>query len=134
MHRGITLVEVLIGLVICLLVVGFAFMFLAHQRENALRTQCKVNLMQFSVAMQTYDHVLKALPPARIAEGYGTWAVLLMPYLPEQYKEHPLQKWDKQQSYFAQPAEVREARLILFFCPQRPRTETLSQAGDVDAH
>ena len=111
-------------------------MVIARHRENAQREHCKDNLRQIGQAIQAYhvasaaDEALQRLPPSRIAEGYATWAVLLTPHL---IKEHPLHKWDRQLSYFAQLEEVREARLILFFCPTRIRDDTLSQAGDLDA-
>src|ERR1019366_197101 len=87
------------------------------------------------LAIQAYhnassaNETLQRLPPSRIADGYATWTVLLAPHL---IKEHPSHKWDPQLSYSAQPQEVREARLILFFCPTRIREDTLSHAGDLD--
>ena len=135
-RRGITVLEVLVVVVLCICVVGLGVMLLARHRENSLREQCKLNLMHMGEAFQSYhdlsavDKKLQRLPPARIAEGYGTWAVLLAPYLT---KDHPLQGWDQEQSYFKQKDEVREARSYSYFCPSRRRSDTLSTAGDVDA-
>ncbi len=69
------------------------------------------------------------LPPARIAEGYATWAVLIAPHLAA---NHPLDHWDASRSYFVQPAAVRESLVPMYFCPARPRTTRLSIAGDID--
>jgi Protein of unknown function (DUF1559) len=134
-RRGITLLEVLVVLILCVFAAGLAVVFIARHRENALSMQCRHNLKQIGEAFRAYhdassvDKTSKRLPPARIAPGYATWAVLLAPHLSE---DHPLHRWDKQASYFAQRDEVREARLILYFCPARIRTDTLSEAGDVN--
>jgi type II secretory pathway pseudopilin PulG len=134
-RRGITVLEVLVVLAIAVFALGLMVVLIARHRENAQRLQCKNNLRLIGLAFQAYhdassaDKAHKRLPPSRIAEGYASWAVLLAPHL---LKENALQQWDPQLSYFAQMQEVREARLIMYFCPARIRSDTLSQAGDVD--
>ncbi|MBI3822207.1 MAG: DUF1559 domain-containing protein [Planctomycetes bacterium] len=135
MRRGITALEVLIVLVICIVGAGLVVMLIARTREKAQNVQCRNNLRQIGKAFHAYhdnssaDENLRVLPPSRIAEGYATWAVLLAPHLT---KESPLLQWEQQRSYFAQQQDVREARLIAYFCPTRLRSDTLSQAGDAD--
>jgi len=68
------------------------------------------------------------LPAARIAEGYGTWAVQLGPYL---FPDDPATAWDEQKSYFDQSAEAREKTAAEFFCPARVRDFWVSRAGDI---
>jgi hypothetical protein len=134
-RRGITVLEVLVGLALAVCAVGLTVVLIARHRENAQKMQCRNNLRVIGQAFHAYhdassaDKALKRLPPARIADGYATWAVLLAPYL---LKESPLHQWDTQRSYFAQKDEVREARLVMYFCPTRVRADTLSHAGDVD--
>jgi type II secretory pathway pseudopilin PulG len=134
-RRAITVLEVVVVLVVCIFTAGLAVMLLARHRENAQQVQCRNNLRAIGKAFHAYHDAssanerLRYLPPARIADGYATWAVLLAPHL---VKEHPLHQWDKQQSYFAQKDEVRESRLIIYFCPARGRTGTLSLSGDLD--
>jgi hypothetical protein len=112
-------------------------MLLMRTRTGAQNVQCTNNLRQLGKAFHTYhdasaaDEKVRVLPPSRIAEGYATWAVLLAPHLA---KDHPLQQWDVQQSYFAQRPEVRQATMFTFFCPSRERSGALSQAGDLDEH
>jgi hypothetical protein len=135
-RRGITVLEALVVLVAVILAVGLGIMLLMRIRNAAQNVQCSNNLRQLGKAFHSYheasaaDEKVQVLPPSRIADGYATWAVLLAPHLA---KEHPLQQWDVQQTYFAQKPEVREATMFVFFCPSRERTGALSQAGDLDA-
>lgn len=137
MRRGITLLEVLVVLVLAVVATGVAIVLIARQRENGQRAQCMNNLRVIGNAVHAYhtassaDKDARMLPPSRIADGYATWAVLLAPHVIDQ---HPLQQWDLQQSYFAQSDEVRQARLLVYFCPSRARSITLSESGDVDAN
>lgn len=135
-RRAFTLVEVMIVLVVLIIAIGVGVMLLGKVRESAQQAQCRNNLRLIGKAFHEYHELSAAneaarfLPPARLADGYATWAVFLAPYLAT---DHPLQQWDLQQSYFAQKPEVREARMVMFFCGARTRTETLSQLGDIDA-
>ena len=47
--------------------------------------------------------------------------------------DHPLTRWDAEQSYFAQESAVRQSVVVFHFCPSRRRDDTISHAGDVDA-
>ncbi len=134
-RRGINVLEVLVVLAIAAFVVGVGVMLLARVRESAQQAQCRNNLRVIGQAFTAYhdasaaDKAARFLPPARLADGYATWAVFLAPHL---FRDHPLHQWDQHEAYFAQKQEVREARVVMYFCPARPRTDTLSQAGDVD--
>jgi type II secretory pathway pseudopilin PulG len=134
-RRGLTILELVVVLAVCIVAVGLGVMVLARHRENSQQAQCRNNLRVIGKAFHAYYDATSAneasryLPPSRIADGYATWGVLLAPYL---QAEHPLHEWDKQRSYFAQKDTVREARVIMYFCPARTRTDTLSIAGDVD--
>jgi hypothetical protein len=132
-RRAVTRVEVAVIAVIGGLSVAVIFLLLARQREAGLRVQCANNLrrqgeavLSFAVAKNT-----PFLPPARIADGYATWAVVIAPHLTGE--KHPLTQWDESRTYLAQPAAVREAIVPVYFCPARPRTNRLSIAGDMDA-
>jgi Protein of unknown function (DUF1559) len=134
-RRGITVLEVIVVIIVCVAAIGLAVMLLARHRENAQREQCKLNLKRIGEAFRHYhDNSAVAerarfLPPSRLADGYATWAVFLAPEL---LPESPLSKWDLQKSYFAQHDEVRRFASTLFFCPARSRTDAVSNAGDVD--
>jgi hypothetical protein len=134
-RKALTRLEILVALIVGASAIGFILMLIVHHRENAHREQCKNNLRAIGTAFHVYHDTAKEqgaahLPPSRLANGYATWPVLIAPYL---MKENPLAQWDLHESYFAQPSETREARIIYYFCPARTRSDTLSQAGDVDA-
>jgi hypothetical protein len=134
-RHGLTRLEILVALVVALFAVGLVAMGVARVREASLREQCKNNLKLLGEAFHQYhdassaDKNLKRLPPARIADGYATWAVLLAPYLT---KESPIVAWDEQASYFDQNDDARRAVLIQFICPARRRDDLVSEAGDFD--
>ena len=93
MHRAaLTRVEIAVVVVVGLLAVGVLAVVLSRQRENGMRLQCMNNLRRIGEAVHIFHDgrpgdgdAKKAgngyLPPARIADGYATWAVLLAPYL-----------------------------------------------------
>src|ERR1700686_5835188 len=98
-RRGITVLEVLVALALCVAVVGLGVMLVARHRENAQREKCKLNLKRIGEAFRTYhdlsaaDEKARFLPPSRLADGYATWAVLLAPQL---LTDQPLRQWDLQ--------------------------------------
>jgi hypothetical protein len=134
-RRGITRLGAIVVVIFCLFVAGLGVMLLTRFREAATRAQCENNLRLIGVAFRAYHgnpddrNARLKLPPSYLADGYATWAVIIAPHLSN---DSPLVQWDLQKSYFAQPTETREARLIQFFCPSRHRLEALSSAGDVE--
>ena len=132
---ALTRLELLVITAIGLAAAGLVVMFLARHRENSQRVACSNNLRVIGQALHAYheasagDDKLKYLPPARIADGYATWAVLIAPHM---IKTHPLHDWEKDKSYFAQTDEVRRTPLFTYFCPARRRPGAVSEAGDVD--
>jgi hypothetical protein len=142
MHRSaITRVELIIILVLAGFAAGLLVLLLARQRENGLRLQCMNNLRRLGEAVHAFHDKSSApgdegkpgagpfLPPARIADGYATWAVLLAPHLAS---EHPLLHWDVSRPYFSQDVSVRQALLAPYFCPARERPSALSSQGDTE--
>jgi hypothetical protein len=127
---GITWLEILLAIFLCLCVGGLGTVLLLRHRENAQREQCKKNLASIGKAIQGYQDKAQGLPPSYIAPGYATWAVLLAPHLSA---DTPLTKWNRQDPYLVQSRDVREAPLNTFFCPARVRTTVLSEFGDDDA-
>ena len=130
-RRAVTRLEVIVIAGLGVFCVAVTVLLLVRQREYGLRAQCLNNLRRMGEAMHTYtdSNATPFVPPARIADGYATWAVLIAPHLSA---DHPLSQWDKERTYFAQPASVREALMVYYICPARSRTARLSVSGDID--
>jgi prepilin-type processing-associated H-X9-DG protein len=129
---AITRVEVVVLLGVGVLLACAFALAMVRLRENGPRLQCMDNLRRIGNGVQSYaDNAPpnRDLPPARIALDYATWAVLIMPHIAQ---EHPLQKWDVSNTYFAQDASIREAIVTPYFCPARPRPGWHSVDGDID--
>ncbi len=84
------------------------------------------NLRQIGEGIQAFHGEREFLPPARIADGYATWAVLLAPYAG---REHPLQTWDAAKRFVDQDVKVRRAAMLIFFCPARTRPAAAGPDG-----
>jgi hypothetical protein len=135
MYRAaITRVEVAVVAVIGLLCLGFLAIVLGRQRENGLRVQCVNNLRRMGEAVQSFnmasDKAAPFLPPARIADDYATWAVLIAPHLVGERAD--TKTWDVSRTYFAQEPVPREWIIPNYFCPARRRPSWLSVTGDID--
>lgn len=133
LRRGVTRIEVLVVSILVLIVGGLILAFLLRSRGLAAQVSCAENLRRLGVAVyERVDIKIKApeanegslrgkstpLPAARIAEGYGTWAVQLAPYLAD---KSPLARWDLSLPFTRQSEEIRNAALPPFFCLARTR-------------
>jgi len=129
--------------VLLLFLIGTGLMLLRRLHDNAAQAECALHLKRIGEGILFFQGDAKVLreakldkapakgqgtlPASFLAPAFATWPVEIAPYLSA---DGPLKKWDLQQSYFAQPAEVRQAALPLFFCPARSRESRLSRAGD----
>lgn len=135
-RRGINRLEVVVIVLLVVLALGILVPVVGRGRGLAKQVECAEHLRRIGQGIESYHDGTKSragnasLPPARIDEGYATWPIVLGPYLA---KDNPFAAWDLQKPYLEQPAGARETVLPIFFCPARDRTETLSQAGDVDS-
>ncbi len=134
---------ILFGLFVVL--AGVIVTVIPRQRDRARRAECALHLAHIGQAISFYQGESpapwrqqgfqgplwrQALPAARIADGYATWAVLIAPYLTT---DLPLLDWDLHKPYREQSENVRQRWLVDFFCPARQRTSKLSVSGDVPA-
>jgi hypothetical protein len=125
----------LVLLLLVLIAAGLAVPFILEQRKRSNRAHCEYNLACLGKAIHEYDKQNGFLPPARIADDYATWAVLITPYMEKRRandKEHPLVGWEVGNRYADQLPAVREAWLKEMFCPSRQRGGPLSTQGDGD--
>lgn len=125
---GLTVLDVLVGLFLLLALLGIAIPFLVEQHRNAARVECSYHLKRLGEAIHGFHENpavkdRRFLPPSRVADGYATWPLLIVPYL---HKDHALAGWDVSRPFAEQEAAVRAAWLPEMFCPARSRPSKLS--------
>ena len=121
---GFTLVELLVVIAIIGILMALLIPAVQAAREAARRTQCRNNLKQFGLALQTHHEFRKGLPAARstIPAGHG-WCVDLLPFL----EQSSLQRIYDFKKHYYDPAN-QEAVLTTargFQCPSTVNQDRL---------
>lgn len=131
MRRAFTLIELLVVIAIIAILMGLLLPAVQRVRESASRISCANNLKQIGLALHSYENSFECLPPTRLAVGYATWAVLLLPYMEQ---ENLYREWNLNKSYYEQSPIARQTAVPNYFCPSRrtARTDPIrSVSGDV---
>ncbi len=123
-RAAFTLVELLVVIGIISVLMGLLLPAVQMAREAARRTQCQNNLRQWGLALQQYEEALKELPPARPADGFVTWPVLLLPYLEQR---NIYDRFDIRARYADQDPEIVRQGPAELFCPSRRAPGELSK-------
>ena len=89
-RNAFTLVELLVVIAVIAILVALLLPAVQQAREAARRTQCKSNLKQIGLALQTYEESARVLPPGQLRTKFSpawnpltsvAWDAMLLPHL-----------------------------------------------------
>jgi prepilin-type N-terminal cleavage/methylation domain-containing protein/prepilin-type processing-associated H-X9-DG protein len=83
-RKAFTLVELLVVIAIIGVLVALLLPAVQAARESARRSQCTNNLKQLGIGMQNYHDAKQQLPLGNISCCWGTWQMLILPYIEQQ--------------------------------------------------
>jgi type II secretory pathway pseudopilin PulG len=110
------LVELLVVIAIIGILVALLLPAIQAARESARRSQCLNNCRQIGLAIHNLHNAKNELPPSRIADGYLTWAGVILNYIEEgniAQQVNPSLPFDQQPNLF------RLTPIAIYRCPSR---------------
>jgi prepilin-type N-terminal cleavage/methylation domain-containing protein/prepilin-type processing-associated H-X9-DG protein len=127
-RSAFTLIELLVVIAIIAVLIGLLLPAVQKVREAAARSTCQNNLKQLGLATVNYEAQRKRLPmfvgPTTVVgstKEYGTWAIILMPYLELDAAYSGYQNWGGAAAtpkfYEAPNLAVTQVRYAVYTCP-----------------
>ena len=128
---GFTLVELLVVIAIIGVLVGLLLPAVQAAREAARRMSCSNNLKQIGLAMHNYHDSFNVFPSGTASCCYGTWQVLIMPFIEQQNVSDLYVGWGDTAAgirYSTAPnvANVTGRRYAAFTCPSDQENSPIS--------
>jgi len=120
--RGFTLIELLVVIAIIAVLIALLLPAVQQAREAARRSQCKNNLKQIGIAVQSYHDTHNCFPPGGITAGAccstlsnTTWTIAILPYMDQAnlYNMYNQNRTNEDASNQA----VREKTVPTYLCP-----------------
>lgn len=139
-RRGFTLVELLVVIAIIGILVALLLPAIQAARESARRTQCNNNLKQLGIAVHNYEGAYKAFPCGSYACCYGTWLLVLLPYveqkeLYEQYERPAGMVTPPDIRYgSSQNLPVTRTQIPAYVCPSDSLAASASYYSNITSH
>jgi len=113
---GFTLVELLVVIAIIAILIALLLSAVQAAREAARRSECANNLKQIALAAHNFHSAHGGLPPAIIADDYGGWHWILLPYLEQGNIHADYEPLVRMQSL---PFSIRRRGVSTYICPTR---------------
>jgi prepilin-type N-terminal cleavage/methylation domain-containing protein len=122
--RAFTLVELLVVIAIIGILIALLLPAVQASRESGRRTQCKNNLKQIGVAMNSFAAAHGHFPPSLYGSSKWSPHSLILPYLEEQAVYDRIDFKDESDGVDVPASErVSAVRIPVYQCPTEPNSE-----------
>jgi len=125
-RNGLSLLELVVVIAMIALLASLLLPAVQKAREAARQTQCRSNLKQLVLAVHNHHDAYRSLPPSDIADGWATWAVLLLPRLEQ---ASAWNRWEIEKCYYAQSSTCG-TNVPVYYCPSRINASRPKGTGD----